>query len=207
MSFYAEEFPDKSRLRVLLDHFAVIEDDREPWRVAHPLLEVLLLVVCGTIADCDDFEFIAEWGEAHLDFLRRFLPYHHGVPTGRWLNALMNRIDPGLFAEAFTSWVRETLARTARASTIFHNHPDWLRPADMVSQQTRQNIGAAPRGQRDDDLDRFRRLKLRAPTGQAEDDNGSCDNDPSRGPYQPRSCACADRPFDVEHFAVLREDF
>ncbi len=108
MSFYAEEFSDKSRLRVLLDHFAVIEDDREPWRVAHPLLEVLLLVVCGTIADCDDFEFIAEWGEAHLDFLRRFLPYHHGVPTGRWLNALMNRIDPGLFAEAFTSWVRET---------------------------------------------------------------------------------------------------
>ena len=72
MSFYAEEFSDKSRLRVLLDHFAVIEDDREPWRVAHPLLEVLLLVVCGTIADCDDFEFIAEWGEAHLDFLRAF---------------------------------------------------------------------------------------------------------------------------------------
>jgi hypothetical protein len=53
MSPYAEEFSDKSRLRVLLDHFAVIADDREPWRVAHPLLEVLLLVVCGTIADCD----------------------------------------------------------------------------------------------------------------------------------------------------------
>lgn len=102
-------FPaEKSRLRALLDHFAVIDDPREQWRVAHPLPEVLLLVVCGTIADCDDYEGIAEWGEAHLGFLRRFLPYHHGVPGARWLNLLMNRIDPGLFSTAFTGWVRES---------------------------------------------------------------------------------------------------
>src|SRR3954452_11110903 len=100
--------PEKSRLRALLDHFAVIDDPREPWRVAHPLPEILLLVVCGTIADCDDYEGIAEWGEAHLPFLRRFLPYHHGVPGARWLTILMNRIDPDLFAAAFTAWVRET---------------------------------------------------------------------------------------------------
>ncbi|HEY3929182.1 MAG TPA: ISAs1 family transposase [Candidatus Koribacter sp.] len=97
----------KPRLRALLDHFAFIEDPREPWRVAHPLPEVLLLVVCGTIADCDDYEGIAEWGAAHLTFLRRFLPYHHGVPGARWLTILMNRIDPALFSAAFTAWVRE----------------------------------------------------------------------------------------------------
>jgi predicted transposase YbfD/YdcC len=102
-------FPaEKSRLRALLDHFAIIDDPREQWRVAHPLPEVLLLVVCGTIADCDDYEGIAEWGEAHLAFLRRFLPYHHGVPGARWLNILMNRIDPGLFSTAFMGWVRES---------------------------------------------------------------------------------------------------
>jgi len=99
--------PEKSRLRALLDHFAVIDDPREQWRVAHPLPEVLLLVVCGTIADCDDYEGIAEWGEAHLPFLRRFLPYHYGVPGARWLNILMNRIDPDVFSAAFSAWVRE----------------------------------------------------------------------------------------------------
>lgn len=100
--------PDKSRLRALLDHLAEIEDPREPWRVAHPLPEILLLVVCGTVADCDDYEGIAEWGETHLSFLRRFLPYHHGVPGARWLTLLMNRISPALFSAAFTAWVRET---------------------------------------------------------------------------------------------------
>ena len=97
---------DRPRLRVLLDHFAAIEDDRQPWRVAHPLPEVLLLVVCATIAACDDFEDIADWGEAHLCFLRRFLPYHHGVPGARWLAILMNRLDPELFSDCFLAWVR-----------------------------------------------------------------------------------------------------
>ena len=97
-----------SRLRALLDHFGRIEDPRESWRVAHPLPEVLLLVVCGTVADCDDHDAIAAWGEAHLSFLRRFLPYHFGVPSGRWLAMLMNRIDPATFSACFTAWVRET---------------------------------------------------------------------------------------------------
>lgn len=95
---------EKPRLRLLLDHFALIEDDREAWRVAHPLPEVLLLVVCGTIAAGDDFEDIADWGADNVAFLRRFLPYHHGVPGARWLRMLMNRIDPDLFADCFRSW-------------------------------------------------------------------------------------------------------
>lgn len=49
-----------------MEHFAAIEDPREPWRVAHPLPEVLLLVICGTICDCDDYDLIADWGAARL---------------------------------------------------------------------------------------------------------------------------------------------
>ncbi|MEX0860981.1 MAG: ISAs1 family transposase [Cucumibacter sp.] len=94
-------------MRSLLDHFAVIEDPREQWRVAHPLPEVLLLVVCASIASCDDFDDIAAWGETHLAFLRRFRPYHHGVPGARWLNILLNRIDPELFSDCFMNWARE----------------------------------------------------------------------------------------------------
>src|SRR3546814_9371788 len=80
MGAVTSSFSEKSRLAALLEHFSQIEDPRDPWRVAHPLPEVLLLAVCGTIADCDDYVPIAAWGEAHLAFLRRFLPYHHGVP-------------------------------------------------------------------------------------------------------------------------------
>lgn len=96
-----------SRWKALLEQFGEIEDPREAWRVAYPLPEVLL-VVCGTICDCGSYEAIAAWGERHLDRLRRFLPYHPGIPGGRWLTLLMNRVPPGLFAQVFTGWVRAT---------------------------------------------------------------------------------------------------
>jgi len=85
-----------------------VEDPRDVRRILHPLPEVLLLVVCGTVADCDDYEDIAGWGAAHLDVLREHLPYEHGVPGERWLTILMNRINPALFATAFADWVRES---------------------------------------------------------------------------------------------------
>lgn len=71
-----------SRRAVLLKRLSDVPDPRDPRRVAHPLPEVLLLVVCGAICDCDEYDAIADWGEAHLSTLRRFLPYHFGVPPG-----------------------------------------------------------------------------------------------------------------------------
>jgi predicted transposase YbfD/YdcC len=130
----------KPRLKALLDHFSSIEDPREPWRVAHPLPEVLFLVVCGTICDCDDFDAIAAWGKAHLSFLRRYLPYHYGVPGGRWLTLLMNRIEPDLFAAAFTSWVREAwpdrpdfVAIDGKTSRRSHDRSKGRAPLHLVS--------------------------------------------------------------------------
>jgi predicted transposase YbfD/YdcC len=104
IAFPDEDMP-RDRLALLLKHFSEIEDDREPHRVAYPLAEVLLLVTSATIAACDDFDEIAAWGEHHLSFLRRFAPFHHGVPCARWLRVLINRIDPDLFRRCFESWV------------------------------------------------------------------------------------------------------
>lgn len=131
---------EKSRLAILLDHFATIEDPRDVRRISHPLQEILLLVVCGTIADCDDYDHIAAWGEAHLGFLRRHLPYEHGVPGGRWLTILMNRINPALFQAAFTAWVRSTwpgrpdfVAIDGKTSRRSHDRAAGAAPLHLVS--------------------------------------------------------------------------
>jgi predicted transposase YbfD/YdcC len=105
----ASPFPSAqpSGLRLLLHHFSRIKDKRSPEDVAHKLNEILFVCVCATIADCDSFEAISDWGKAHLDFLKRFLPFDWGVPSGRWLNIMMNRINPELFAACFLDWVRD----------------------------------------------------------------------------------------------------
>lgn len=135
----AVELP-KSRLKALLQHFGEIKDPREPWRVAYRLDEILFLVVCGTICDCDDYETITAWGEERLDFLRRYLPYDHGVPGERWLTIMMNRVDPALFQEAFTAWVRETwpdrpdlVAIDGKTSRRSHDRKAGKAPLHLVS--------------------------------------------------------------------------
>ncbi len=59
--------------------------------------------------------------------VRRFLAYHHGIPGARWLNILLNRIDPELFSDCFMNWVSE-LRPDARSVIAIACHPSIARP-------------------------------------------------------------------------------
>ena len=100
----------------LIDRFAALEDPRQSWKVLFPLPEVLLLVLCGTLAGAEDFVEIRRWGRMQQNFLRRLLPFKAGVPGHDTLNDVINAIDGALFAECFTAWV-ETLRDPASAAT------------------------------------------------------------------------------------------
>ena len=99
----------------LIDHFSALEDPRQSWKVLFPLPEVLLVVLCATLAGAEDFVEIRRWGQMNQEFLRRLLPFKAGVPSHDTLNDVINAIDGALFAECFTTWV-ETLRDPAPAS-------------------------------------------------------------------------------------------
>lgn len=101
------------RAKSLLEHFSQIKDTRQPCKVMYPLSEVLLLVVCGTMAACDDYDDIVLWGGKHLKFLRGLQEYHYGIPCADWLRVVMNRIGPELFASCFLNFVAERLPGAA----------------------------------------------------------------------------------------------
>lgn len=134
------EFSAKPRLRLLLDHFSRIKDRRQAWKVAYPLREVLFLVVCATIANCDDYDDIVDWGEAHLSFLRGFAEFHYGIPCADWLRTVMNRIDPELFMACFSSWVAQCwpnklhlVAIDGKTSRRSHNRKTGQKALHLVS--------------------------------------------------------------------------
>src|SRR3954454_13717849 len=89
----------------LLDHFSALKDSRQQAKVLHPLPEIVLLLLCGTLAGADAFFEIALWGGEHLAFLRRFLPYRHGIPSHDTLGEAVAALDPELFKGCFTRWV------------------------------------------------------------------------------------------------------
>jgi predicted transposase YbfD/YdcC len=99
------------RTKSLLEHFSAINDNWQACKVMHPLKEALLLVVCGTMAACHDYDDIVLWGKTHLAFLRRLQVYHFGIPCADWRRLVMNRIEPDLFASCFMNFVTERLPK------------------------------------------------------------------------------------------------
>ena len=128
----------------LIDQFSALEDPRQSWKVLFPLPEVLLLVLCGTLAGAEDFVEIRRWGQVHQDFLRRLLPYKAGVPSHDTLKDVINAIDGALFAQCFTAWVEglrapapvsapEIVAIDGKTSRRTHDRGKDRGPLHMVS--------------------------------------------------------------------------
>ena len=89
----------------LVERFAALSDPRQVAKVLYPLPEILLLLLCATLAGADDFVETEVWGNQNLGFLRRFLPFAHGIPSHDTLGALVARLDPEMFRDCFTAWV------------------------------------------------------------------------------------------------------
>ncbi|MCZ7581785.1 MAG: ISAs1 family transposase, partial [Fimbriimonadaceae bacterium] len=93
--------------RSLIDHFSALDDPRQAWKVEYPLPEIMLLVLCATLAGADSFVDIRFWGRKKLDFLRTLLPFRKGIPSHDTLNDVMNALDPAIFSDCFIAWVEQ----------------------------------------------------------------------------------------------------
>ena len=123
----------------LLDHFSALEDPRQQAKVLYPLPEILLLVLCGTLAGADDFVEVRLWGE-HLAFLRRFLPYRDGIPSHDTLGDVVKALDPELFKGCFPRWVEglreaepDPIAVDGKTSRRTHARAKGREPLHLVS--------------------------------------------------------------------------
>jgi hypothetical protein len=88
-----------------LAHFAALREPRQKAKVLYPLPEILLLLLCGTLAGADDFVEIALWGKEHMAFLRGLLPFTGGIPSHDTLCEVVAAVDPDAFRTCFTAWV------------------------------------------------------------------------------------------------------
>ena len=98
----------------LLEHFSALDDPRQAWKVAFALPEILLVVLCGTLAGGQNFVEVRQWAEHKLDFLRRLLPFERGIPSHHTLTDVMNALDAKTFAECFTDLGRQPAGRGTR---------------------------------------------------------------------------------------------
>lgn len=130
--------------RSLLDHFSALEDSRQNWRVVYPLREILLVVLCATLAGMEDFVEIKLWADQRLGFLRRFLPYERGIPSHDTLNDLINALDPELFKGCFLAWAAGLRDSNPEIIAIDGNRLHWVLDVVFHDDLARLRSGHGP---------------------------------------------------------------
>lgn len=98
---------------LFLDHFGPIEDRRVPGLVTYPLDEILFSTLSGLLCGAEDWEDIVTLGEAHLEWLRSYLPFSHGIASADTYQKVFRSLDSEALASSFVSWVASLVGRVS----------------------------------------------------------------------------------------------
>jgi predicted transposase YbfD/YdcC len=124
-----------------IKHFSTLKDPRIERGKLHELMDILVLVICAMVAGAEGWEAIAEFGQAKLEWLRRFVPLKNGVPSHDCIAYVISRLSPKDFQGCFIRWVEDVRdetqgeiiavdGKTARGS---HDRKNGKGPLHMVS--------------------------------------------------------------------------
>jgi predicted transposase YbfD/YdcC len=94
-----------------LDHFAALSDPRVERSQGHPLLSIVGVALCAILGGADDWVAVERFGNAKLDWFRRFLELPNGIPSHDTFGRVFARLDPAQFEACFRDWVAAVTAR------------------------------------------------------------------------------------------------
>jgi predicted transposase YbfD/YdcC len=87
-------------------YFRRLKDPRVVGRSRHLLVDIIVLAMCGVIADCDDWHEIVLFAQKRLAWFRRFLKLPNGVPSHNTFERVFNKLEPRAFQCCCLAWLR-----------------------------------------------------------------------------------------------------
>ena len=92
---------------MLLDYFTELTDPRQPWKVKHNLLEIVVMTICSVIAGCDVWEDIVDFCRVKEAWFKEslHLKLKNGLPSHDTMQRVWSMIDPSEFERCFRKWV------------------------------------------------------------------------------------------------------
>jgi predicted transposase YbfD/YdcC len=65
----------------------------------------LVIAICAVIAGADNWEDVAAFGQAKIDWFKTFLELPNGIPSHDTFNRVFARLDPQQFQDSFLRWM------------------------------------------------------------------------------------------------------
>lgn len=88
----------------LLAYFADVEDPRDTRKSKHPLMNILVIAILGSLSGADTWVDIAEYGQAKAKWLGTFLDLTAGLPSHDTFGRVFRWLKPEAFQSQFIEW-------------------------------------------------------------------------------------------------------
>jgi predicted transposase YbfD/YdcC len=95
------------RLGSIRKHFRPLKDPRVVGRAKHRLIDIIVLAICGVIANCDDWPDIALFAQKRESWFKRFLALPGGIPSHDTFERVFAVLDVNVFERCCVAWLRE----------------------------------------------------------------------------------------------------
>ncbi len=94
-------------------YFEEITDKRQPWKVKHNLLEIVVMTICAVIAGCEVWEDIHDYCRVKEAWFRQALGMKlgNGIPSHDTMQRVWSMIDPEELERCFSKWVESVCQR------------------------------------------------------------------------------------------------
>jgi predicted transposase YbfD/YdcC len=98
-------------------HFSKLEDPRIERRKLHPLLNILVIAICGVISGAENWVDIELYGNLKKEWLKQFLDLRHGIPSHDTFGRVFRMLKAEAFQECFLGWVK-AISEVTRGQVI-----------------------------------------------------------------------------------------
>src|SRR5947209_1232705 len=90
-------------------HFRRLHDPRVRGRTKHLLVDLLVLALCGVIANCDDWPDIALFARQREAWFKRFLKLPGGIPSHDTFERVFAALNPHALEACCLAWWRKPI--------------------------------------------------------------------------------------------------
>ena len=86
-------------------YFSKLPDPRISRKKLYPLIEILFVVLCGSICGAESWRDFVLFGESKIDLLKEYYPFFNGIACKDTFARIFAVLDPEAFKSCFVSWV------------------------------------------------------------------------------------------------------
>ena len=101
----------------LIKIFSELDDHRVVGRTSYSLIEIVFLCISAVLSRCEGWEDIEDFGEARLDWLRKYFAYEYGIPSHDTIARVMSSINPKAFETCFLKWI-QSIAKITEGEVV-----------------------------------------------------------------------------------------